>query len=302
MRRLPLLLGAAVALAAIGCVSPAKPMGEMMEMKGKALRVTIENVSGDGSMATPLAPGVWAVVATGAANPLFTDGAADAGLGLEALAEDGTPGALAAALAEMDGVMASGVFDTPDGADGPGVIVPGASYSFTVHAKAGTTLYFATMFVQSNDLFFAPGEGIELVAADGMAAMGDLSARSGCGTRAPSRMRSRESVPTRRRARRGPNTGPAENGVVHRVGSLYAGRDQDGPRRDRRRDDERLDVGCSGRPAAAFRRPGGSGAALPQSVPRPAAAGPSDKARPSVAGGWSWTPAMSTSTVSTCGT
>ena len=75
--------------------------------------------------------------------------------------------------------MASGVFNTPDGADSPGVIVPGASYSFAVHAEAGTTLYFATMFVQSNDLFFAPGEGIELLAADGMPVMGDPSALVG---------------------------------------------------------------------------------------------------------------------------
>ena len=223
MRRLPLLLSAALALAVIGCVSPSKSMGDMMEMKGKALRVTIENISGDGSMATPLAPGVWAVVASGAANPLFTDGAADAGLGLEALAEDGDPSALAAALAGMDGVMASGVFNTPDGADSPGVIVPGASYSFAVHAEAGTTLYFATMFVQSNDLFFAPGEGIELLAADGMAVMGDPSALVGLWDAGTEQNEEPGVGPNQAPRQAGPNTGPAENGVVHKVGSLYAG-------------------------------------------------------------------------------
>ena len=223
MRRLPLLLSAALALAVIGCVSPSKSMGDMMEMKGKALRVTIENISGDGSMATPLAPGVWAVVASGAANPLFTDGAADAGLGLEALAEDGDPSTLAAALAGMDGVMASGVFNTPDGADSPGVIVPGASYSFAVHAEAGTTLYFATMFVQSNDLFFAPGGGIELLAADGMPVMGDPSALVGLWDAGTEQNEEPGVGPNQAPRQAGPNTGPAENGVVHKVGSLYAG-------------------------------------------------------------------------------
>jgi hypothetical protein len=57
----------------------------------------------------------------------------------------------------------SGVFNTPDGADSPGPLLPGNSYSFTFHASIGHKLTFATMFVKSNDLFYGPsGVGIDL--------------------------------------------------------------------------------------------------------------------------------------------
>ncbi|MBT3344339.1 MAG: hypothetical protein HN712_28500 [Gemmatimonadetes bacterium] len=105
---------------------------------------------------TILAPGVWAVH-TSSTNPLFTSGAADAGEGLESLAEDGGPGDLAAAIEAGNGIVESGVFSTPVGADGPGALTPGNAYSFSVTARPGDQLAFATMFVQSNDLFFAPG-------------------------------------------------------------------------------------------------------------------------------------------------
>jgi len=35
-------------------------------------------------------------------------------------------------------------------------LLPGSAYEFSVTAKAGDRLSFATMFVQSNDLFYAP--------------------------------------------------------------------------------------------------------------------------------------------------
>lgn len=61
-------------------------------------------------------------------------------------------------------------FTTPVGANAPAPIFPGDAYEFTVQAgpnvtpgDGGTRLSFATMFVQSNDLFLAPDEsGIEL--------------------------------------------------------------------------------------------------------------------------------------------
>jgi hypothetical protein len=110
---------------------------------------------------TVLAPGVWALHS--GQDPLFSIGQADRGEGLEALAEDGGPGDLATALAANGDISASGVFNTPTGADGPGPVPPGGSYEFTVVAEPGDWLSFATMFVQSNDLFFAPdGQGIPL--------------------------------------------------------------------------------------------------------------------------------------------
>ena len=57
----------------------------------------------------------------------------------------------------------SGVFNTPVGAGAPAAIGPGESYEFTFDATPGSRLSFATMFVQSNDFFYAPAvNGIEL--------------------------------------------------------------------------------------------------------------------------------------------
>lgn len=138
--------------------------------EGVAFLVRIENVSGDSDLPTPFAPGVW--VLHSEPGPLFIEGEADKGYGLEALAEDGDPSALAEALNGMG--LHAGVFNTPAGADGPGVALPGGAYEFEVKAAPDTPyLSFATMFVQSNDLFIGPGEaGIALFDMDGMAMEG----------------------------------------------------------------------------------------------------------------------------------
>ena len=108
----------------------------------------------------PLSPG--AVVVHGDAVDLFTSGTA-ASAGIEAIAEDGSPGALVAALSGVAGVRSVAAFDTPVGAGAPGPIGPGASYAFEVEAEPGDRLSFATMFVQSNDLFYTfAGDGLAL--------------------------------------------------------------------------------------------------------------------------------------------
>ncbi len=144
--------------------------------------VRIESVStgttlqpSDGSMqAVPLSPGVWAV--HNEAGPLFTSGEVDRGDGLEAIAEDGGPGMLAAALANQAGVLESNLFNTPAGAAGPGPVTPGAAYEFTVHAAPGAWLSFATMFIPSNDLFYGPDEsGIRLFNEDGSPVAGNVT-------------------------------------------------------------------------------------------------------------------------------
>ena len=96
--------------------------------------VRIENISGDSDLPTPFAPGVW--VLHSEAGPLFVDGEADKGYGLEALAEDGNAAGLAEALAGMD--LHAGVFNTPAGAEGPGPLLPGGSYEFEVKATPDT--------------------------------------------------------------------------------------------------------------------------------------------------------------------
>ncbi|NIN73060.1 MAG: hypothetical protein GTO46_14255 [Gemmatimonadetes bacterium] len=127
-------------------------------------------------LTVPLSPGVWAVHTADAV--LFTDGQADRGDGLEALAEDGDPSGLAAALSGQSGIESSGAFTTPDGATMPGVILPGGSYSFTITATPGAKLSLATMFVQSNDLFYAPNEaGINLFSMSGSPISGDVTSQ-----------------------------------------------------------------------------------------------------------------------------
>ena len=71
---------------------------------------------------------------------------------------------------------ASGVFNTPKGATEPAPLFPGQMYEFEFHAASGSHLSFATMFVQSNDLFYAPGEmGIPLYNMDGTPVSGDVT-------------------------------------------------------------------------------------------------------------------------------
>ena len=95
---------------------------------------------------------------------------------MEALAEDGDPAGLAEALANQSSVLQGGVFNTPAGADGAGPLLPANAYEFTIEAVPGDNLSFATMFVQSNDLFYGPdGNGIALFEADGTPVTGDVT-------------------------------------------------------------------------------------------------------------------------------
>lgn len=128
-------------------------------------RVRIRNISADSNPPALLSPGAW--VLHDEAGPLFTGGEADRGDGLEALAEDGDPAALAAALRAKG--LTAGVFSTPVCADRPRPLQAGESYEFELTASPETPyLSFAAMLVQSNDLFLAPVEsGIPLFDEDG---------------------------------------------------------------------------------------------------------------------------------------
>ena len=88
---------------------------------------------------------------------------------MEALAEDGDPTTLAAALLAKG--LTAGDFNTPVCADSPRPLQTGEFYEFEVTASLETPyLSFATMLVQSNDLFLAPAEsGIALFDEDGTA-------------------------------------------------------------------------------------------------------------------------------------
>lgn len=167
-------------------------------------------------LTSPLAPGVWVVHESGV-MPLFETGAPDPGIGLEALAEDGDPSALATSLNGADVAKSSGAFNTPEGASMPGPLLPGSAYTFTVTASPGDRLSLATMLVKSNDLFYAfMDDGIALFAGDDPIAgnMTDMVHLFDAGTevnQAPG------AGPYQPLLQAGPDTGPDENGNVRMV-------------------------------------------------------------------------------------
>ena len=174
--------------AASGVPSPLSPGGyaihiadEILFAEGEAERGNgIEEIAEDGitnafedyaeantGLIVPLSPGAWAVHSAGT-RPLFEDGQSDYGDGLEAIAEDGDPSALVAALSSAPGVSSSGAF-------GSAPIGPGGSYQFTFTAEPGDYLSWATMFVQSNDWIYTfDEEGVALFNGN-IPASGDLT-------------------------------------------------------------------------------------------------------------------------------
>ena len=157
MKKILAALTAAGATAVLGAgvVDATGPQEVMFE-------VTITNVSELGQIDTdraggqiPLSPGAWAV-AKGGDNPLFEVGEA-ASAGLEGVAEDGAVDALVAEAAAVNRVSATAPFFGPSGP-----ILTGQSSTFTITGTPGDRLFLATMFVQSNDMFFANDAGIRL--------------------------------------------------------------------------------------------------------------------------------------------
>ena len=157
-------------------------------------------------------------------GPLFTSGKPDRGKGLKALAEDGPPGPLAESLKTQPGVVRVGFTDTPIGAKGPGDIGPGGAYEFKVTAKPGERLTIATMFAQSNDLFYAPREeGIALFDASGKPMAGDVTSQIllwDAGTEVNEEPGLGPNQGPRQPA---PNTGRAEHGVVQPISEVKDG-------------------------------------------------------------------------------
>jgi hypothetical protein len=156
--------------------------------------------------------------------PIFTSGKKDRGKGLEPQAEDGNPSMLAKSLDGSKGIKSVAVFNTPVGASAPGPITPGAAYELTISAMPGDRLSMTIMMGQSNDWFYAPAEsGIELF-KDGRAISGDVASQLfmwDAGTEVDQEPGIGSDQGPRQKA---PNTGKAENGVVHKIqdGKLYS--------------------------------------------------------------------------------
>ena len=136
-------------------------------MLSAMVTVRVENVSSsetlqtmDGGKPVPLSPTAYAVHE--GENPFFAPGesASDA---LERLAEDGSPKALVETVSMETSDATVDSVTEPASGGGAGPIGPGQAYEFTVEAGEHRRLSLATMFVQSNDLFYAPGaQGIPL--------------------------------------------------------------------------------------------------------------------------------------------
>jgi len=194
--------------------------------------VRVENVSTPTTLETsatgdamkqpiPLSPGAYAVHSE--PGPFFTAGEPARGNGLEALAEDGTPMALASSLDQRMDVSDGGAFATPVGGDGPAPIAPGGAYEFSVTASPGERLSLATMFVQSNDLFYAPEprgiglfDGEEPISGDVTNALGLWDA----GTEQNEEPGVGENQAPRQS---GADTGPSEDGAVRLVSDVGDG-------------------------------------------------------------------------------
>jgi len=134
----------------------------------------LQSVTG---VTVPLSPGAYAVHSD--AVSFFSNGSA-APAGLEKIAEDGMPGDRVSTLSGLDAVKSAGAFNTPDGSDSPGPLTPGNSYTFEVDAEPGDRLSLATMFIQSNDLFYSfDPAGIALYDDSGTPISGDVTDRVG---------------------------------------------------------------------------------------------------------------------------
>ena len=149
----------------------------------------VENIAEDGfpqalamdtnaatGLVVPFSPGAYLVHNDGS-QPLYQIDTPDFGEGLEGIAEDGTPMTLVTSLSDNDNVSNTNLFNTPMGASSPGPIGPGASYQFTFTASEGDNLSLATMFIQSNDWFYAfPPNGVALF-ENGIPTTGDVTSQ-----------------------------------------------------------------------------------------------------------------------------
>lgn len=205
------ILGASLGAVALGLglfAAPADAAGPT------TFSVLIENVStdttlplpGGGATKVPLAPGI--VVVHRGSSPLFAPGS-PAGAALERLAEDGDPEPLLAAVEGASGVSMARIF------------IPGQP--FEVHAAPGERLAFATMFVQSNDLFYGFRDGhIVLFDAAGRPVAGDHTVDAALFDAGTEVNQPPGVGPDQAPRQTAKNTGPDESGVVRAVADGYA--------------------------------------------------------------------------------
>jgi hypothetical protein len=105
-----------------------------------------------------------------------------------------------------------------------GDIWPGQAFGFKVTAKPGERLTIATMFAQSNDLFYAPREeGIALFDASGKPIAGDVTSQILLWDAGTEVNEEPGLGPNQAPLQPAPNTGPAEHGVVRPITEVKDG-------------------------------------------------------------------------------
>lgn len=163
MRRKILTICLAAALSGFsGCDLIDDLENELDNTRARKFTVRVENVSMPGTITSdraggtvPLSPGAYAVYMGD--NPMFhVDQPANNATAR--IAEDGFPMMKAMDLKNNSKVSMSGTFDSPGGPDMGPALFAGEVSTFTVTAKPGDRLQLQTMFVQSNDWFYAFGD------------------------------------------------------------------------------------------------------------------------------------------------
>ncbi len=152
-----MLAGMAMGVSLAGCgdngVSAVLPQTFSVRIENVSVANTIATPRANGTV--PLSPGAFAVFS--GTDPMFTP-ASQADAGTELIAEDGEPDVKLAALARAANIR-SGLFQSPGGPDNGPAIFAGEAATFTITASPGERLQIETMFVQSNDWFYAFGGG-----------------------------------------------------------------------------------------------------------------------------------------------
>src|SRR5215468_6629587 len=153
---------------------------ESSEKKRVEFKVRVENIADNAGLLAQdgsrypfaLSPGFYIV--TNKKNDLFTVGKR-AGVELERQAEDGNPELFYKKYLTRVGSIYTGIFNKPVGSEMAAPIFSGGAFEFSFMANPGMKLNFATMYGQSNDLFYAPEEAIDLFDAKGNPINGDVT-------------------------------------------------------------------------------------------------------------------------------
>ncbi len=231
MKRRKLAIG--LALLSVCYLSQFTVAVAMRKSKPTKFTVRVENISAAEGMTAPngqkvpfaLSPGMFVFSDKKAA--LFTEGKPVRENGLEMQAEDGDPSGLVSSLVAMHhSSNLHGVFNTPLKAVTAGPIRPGESYEFTFTSVPGMKFFMTQMFGQSNDWFYAPGaNGVALFDGEGKPVNGDITDQFYLWDAGTEKDEEIGIGPNQGPRQKGPNTGEAERGAVHRVNDArWAGR------------------------------------------------------------------------------